>query len=242
MKKIYAGKTKDVYELENGNVLLKFKDDCTGKDGVFDPGENTVGLTIEGIGKANLETSIYYFELLKKAGIKKDYEKKHIDAVYELFSNAKTGAQISLINGVTAIYEYGKVVFFTKGEKTEFIKPFGEGVFESEDAILTVKAVDVKDVKFDEKNVHYIDKDKLPPSAVIRTRQNGDYFKAFSGAGKKLKEYLIDKKIAKRLRDNVLLIADNNNVLYIGGLEISFDLRLDKDSHNVLQLTYTTKE
>ena len=55
MEKIYQGKTKDVYKLENGNVLLKFKDDCTGKDGVFDPGENSVGLTIEGIGKANLE-------------------------------------------------------------------------------------------------------------------------------------------------------------------------------------------
>lgn len=73
MKKIYEGKTKDVYSLENGNVLLKFKDDCTGKDGVFDPGENAVGLTIEGIGKANLQTSIYYFELCKKAGIKTHY-------------------------------------------------------------------------------------------------------------------------------------------------------------------------
>ena len=70
MKKIYEGKTKDVYSLENGNVLLKFKDDCTGKDGVFDPGENTVGLTIEGIGKENLKTSVYYFDLLKDAGIK----------------------------------------------------------------------------------------------------------------------------------------------------------------------------
>ena len=67
MEKIYVGKTKDVYKLENGNVLLKFKDDCTGKDGVFDPGENTVGLTIEGIGRENLKTSIYYFELLKEA-------------------------------------------------------------------------------------------------------------------------------------------------------------------------------
>ena len=52
MKKIYEGKTKDVYSLDNGNVMLKFKDDCIGKDGVFDPGENAVGLTIEGIGKA----------------------------------------------------------------------------------------------------------------------------------------------------------------------------------------------
>ena len=73
MKKLYVGKTKDVYELENGNVLLKFKDDCTGKDGVFDPGENTVGLTIDGIGRANLETSILFFERLKEAGIKTHY-------------------------------------------------------------------------------------------------------------------------------------------------------------------------
>ena len=73
MNKIYEGKTKNVYQLDNGNVMLQFKDDCTGKDGVFDPGENSVGLTIEGIGKANLITSIHYFELLKEAGIKTHY-------------------------------------------------------------------------------------------------------------------------------------------------------------------------
>ena len=79
MKKLYTGKTKDVFQLENGNVLLKFKDDCTGKDGVFDPGENSVGLTIEGIGKENLKTSIYYFNLLKKAGIKTHYVSANIE-------------------------------------------------------------------------------------------------------------------------------------------------------------------
>ena len=79
MEKIYQGKTKDVYKLENGNVPLKFKDDCTGKDGVFDPGENSVGLTIEGIGKANLETSIKFFEILKEAGIKTHYVSADVD-------------------------------------------------------------------------------------------------------------------------------------------------------------------
>ena len=29
MKLVYTGKTKDVFALENGNYLLKFKDDCT---------------------------------------------------------------------------------------------------------------------------------------------------------------------------------------------------------------------
>ena len=73
MELLYTGKTKNVYKLENGNCLLKFKDDCTGKDGVFDPGENSVGLTIEGVGDVNLRMSIYYFEKINAAGIKTHY-------------------------------------------------------------------------------------------------------------------------------------------------------------------------
>ena len=73
MELIYTGKTKNVYALENGNCLLKFKDDCTGKDGVFDPGENAVGLTIEGVGDVNLRMSIYFFEKINAAGINTHY-------------------------------------------------------------------------------------------------------------------------------------------------------------------------
>ena len=69
-KLVYTGKTKNVYALPNGNYLLKFKDDCTGKDGVFDPGENSVGLTIEGVGDVNLRMSIYFFEKINAAGIR----------------------------------------------------------------------------------------------------------------------------------------------------------------------------
>ena len=73
MELVYTGKTKNVYALENGNYLLKFKDDCTGKDGVFDPGENSVGLTIEGVGDVNLRMSIYFFEKINAAGIRTHY-------------------------------------------------------------------------------------------------------------------------------------------------------------------------
>ena len=70
---LYTGKTKNVYALPNGNCLLKFKDDCTGKDGVFDPGENSVGLTIDGVGDVNLRMSIYFFEKVNAAGIRTHY-------------------------------------------------------------------------------------------------------------------------------------------------------------------------
>ncbi len=78
-KLIYTGKTKDVFSLENGNCLLKFKDDCTGKDGVFDPGENSVGLTIDGVGDVNLRMSIYFFEKLNAAGIRTHYVNANLE-------------------------------------------------------------------------------------------------------------------------------------------------------------------
>ncbi len=79
MKLVYKGKTKDVYALENGNYLLKFKDDVTGENGVFDPGANTVGLSIEGIGRQNLRTSILFFEELTRRGIKTHYVSADVD-------------------------------------------------------------------------------------------------------------------------------------------------------------------
>jgi phosphoribosylaminoimidazole-succinocarboxamide synthase len=69
MKLIITGKTKDVFDLENGNYLLKFKDDATGEDGKFDPGANRVGLTIEGAGKAGLRLTKYFFEKINNLGI-----------------------------------------------------------------------------------------------------------------------------------------------------------------------------
>ena len=59
--------------------MVKFKDDCTGKDGVFDPGENSVGLTIEGVGDVNLRMSIYYFEKINAAGIRTHYVSANLD-------------------------------------------------------------------------------------------------------------------------------------------------------------------
>ena len=120
MKKVYTGKTKDVYALENGNVLLKFKDDCTGKDGVFDPGENSVGLTIEGIGKANLRTSVYYFELCRQAGIKTHYVSANVDEATmevipaENFGKAQGGGGLEVICRLVAtgsfVRRYGEYI------------------------------------------------------------------------------------------------------------------------------------
>lgn len=66
---IYQGKTKDLHKDVEGNYYFQFKDDVTGKDGVFDPGENQVGAVMEGSGKSNVIVSTFFFELLEEKGI-----------------------------------------------------------------------------------------------------------------------------------------------------------------------------
>ncbi|RQD71869.1 MAG: phosphoribosylaminoimidazolesuccinocarboxamide synthase [Tindallia sp. MSAO_Bac2] len=73
MELIYTGKTKNVYKLPDGMFLLKFKDDMTGKDGVFDPGSNEIGLTVEGAGQSGLRLTKFFFEKLKDEGIPTHY-------------------------------------------------------------------------------------------------------------------------------------------------------------------------
>ena len=68
MKKIFEGKTKDVYLLDDDNYMLVFKDDLTGTNGEFDPGANTVGLTIDGAGLAGLVMSVHLFKLIEEKG------------------------------------------------------------------------------------------------------------------------------------------------------------------------------
>lgn len=79
MKLITKGKTKDVYLGEDGNYILKFKDDVTGTDGVFDPGANTVGLTIDGMGQSGLKMTTHFFKLLESKGIPTHYVDSNIE-------------------------------------------------------------------------------------------------------------------------------------------------------------------
>ncbi len=80
MKTLYEGKTKDVLTDEaTGAVYLLFKDSATGENGVFDPGSNTVGGSVEGKGKIGLKISNYFFELMEKNGIPTHYKGADID-------------------------------------------------------------------------------------------------------------------------------------------------------------------
>lgn len=109
MKLINKGKTKDVYELEDGKYLLKFKDDVTGEDGIFDPGANTVGLTIEGAGQSGLKLTKFFFEILGQRGIPTHYIDANIEEATMTVKPAKVFG-----NGLEVICRYRAVGSFLR--------------------------------------------------------------------------------------------------------------------------------
>lgn len=109
MNLIYKGKTKDVYSLDHNQVLLKFKDDVTGENGVFDPGANTVGLTIDGAGKSGLKMTKFFFERLAEKGISSHYISADIDEVSMIVKEA-----IPFGKGLEVICRYRAVGSFLR--------------------------------------------------------------------------------------------------------------------------------
>jgi len=147
---VYKGKTKDVFQLEDGNYLLKFKDDMTGTDGEFDPGANTVGLTVEGMGKSGLRLSKLFFEKIEGAGIQTHY----------LDSNLEEGTMTVLPasffgKGVEVICRYKAV--------GSFIRRYGLYAKEGQDLNSYVEVT----LKDDERNDPLITEDGLEALGIM---------------------------------------------------------------------------
>ena len=151
-----------------------------------------------------------------------DIESKHYQAICEL-ANKAGGKQINLPFDYVAINDY-TCVTLCKAQQTQVQSweiPFAVGVTKT-----PIGKVEITQKRTP--NTLHFDLDAIPKTAVFRTRRTGDYFIKFGGGKKSLKEYLIDKKIPQRERDNLILIADKSNVLAIVGVEISGKIKAKK--------------
>lgn len=157
---------------------------------------------------------------LKNIGVEKDFEKKHVDMIKDLATSHENGKRISLPFYVVAIKDYD---YLTLANRKKVIPQFKCelrcGEFDLPDGRkLVVKRVKEMQQK---EGVVYFDYRKVPKTAMWRFRQDGDVFTKFGGGTKKLKSFLIDKKVPQRKRDILPVLADENQVFVIAGVEIS---------------------
>ena len=91
-----------------------------------------------------------------------------------------------------------------------------------------------------ERNDHYVQvlRHDALVGAVVRTRLPGDRIQPLGMMGvKKLKDYLIDRKVDRPLRDSLMLVARGSEVLWVVGVGISELTALREDAEAV-KLTF----
>ena len=146
--------------------------------------------------------------------------------IKDLALNGENGKKIHLPVSVSAHKEYDYLTIVNKVKKVVVLnQPFKAGSFDVENfGKITVKRV--KDFNLTAGEL-LVDSKKIPKDAVWRFRQNGDVFTKFGGGTKKLKSYLIDKKIPSRIRTSIPVLAVGNEVLVIAGVEISDKVKVE---------------
>ncbi len=218
-KLVYTGKTKDVFALDNGNYLLKFKDDCTGKDGVFDPGENSVGLTIDGVGDVNLRMSIYFFEKVNAAGIRTHFVSADLNDTTMEVLPAK-------------VFGHGLEVICRHKAVGSFIRRYGDYIENGADLPAYVEMTFKDDAKGDP----LVTKDALVALGVMTDKQYDDMKKMTQD---------ITQIVADDLKDKGLVLYDikfefgydpDGNVMLIDEIA-SGNMRVYKDGEYIDPMT-----
>lgn len=176
----------------------------------------------------------------------KDISAHHLTLLQELFEK-EVGKKIHLPSGYEGVKEYEGVWLGRRCEQ--------DSAFRGQELILTSCQKGQKGssilprmrqkVFFYEKNMKipenpyakWFDYDKITEAVVLRTRQTGDRFSPLPCGSKKLKDYMIDAKIPKELRDEIPLVAAGSTILWIVGYRMSEAYKVTAETKQILEIT-----
>ncbi len=183
----------------------------------------------------------------KALNIYQDIEQKHYNIVLDLAKN-ESGKYVHLTHNARVYKEDKQLVFTLKeANKSNNVSTVTGGerqFFIGESESFNIKIQRIDRVQFDKEMANgkrektlYIDIDKLPNGSVIRYRKAGDSISKFGGGSKSVGDFMTDKKIPLRKRDEIPLIANCNEVFAIFGVEISRLVKIDDATKNIAKLT-----
>lgn len=175
-------------------------------------------------------------------------EEIHIFTIMELFNKNETGKSINLPFNMIAKVSYNDLIIEKKIES--FIKEtsnnekydlkLGKNYLKEFDLEINLEVFNLEDIDFKNKpkNIQYFDYDKIKGDVSIRRRSSGDRFNPFGMTGsKKLKDYFIDEKVPRDLRDTIPLIMDNENIVWVIGYRTSEIYKVENNTEKILKVT-----
>lgn len=83
------------------------------------------------------------------------------------------------------------------------------------------------------------DYDIVKNTVMIRHRKPGDYLTInLDGGTQRLKQYFINEKVPQKDRDNIWLLADGSQIMWIKGYRHSMQYQVTMETKRILEVTF----
>jgi tRNA(Ile)-lysidine synthase len=177
---------------------------------------------------------------------RRDITEKHVHAILDLLH--KDGEKnINLPKGGVVVKSYDRLTF----QPQRMTKNVTDAVFEQmeiqpnatyflpDGRILETELILGNKIKNIPKSdcLKWFDYDKITGVLVLRNREKGDFLTINEhGARKKLQDYLINEKIPKSVRDELLVLADGPHIVWVPGMRISAYYKVTEQTQKILQV------
>ncbi len=188
----------------------------------------------------------FVYEFIQKIGL--DYDYKKVNEIYEFIEKNiehRNGSTISLTSAMW-LYVDNKTIetIPQKNKSIEELKPVikitGEGEYKAGNKKFIIKKYIPKDVfVFPEStaNFVYADLSEIKFPITLRTRKDGDMINPFGMRGSmKLKKYMNAKGVSRHKRDDILILADDKEVLWVVGAGISNKIGVKDTPTHVIEV------
>ena len=172
----------------------------------------------------------------------KDIGSRHFTAIAEL-AGKPVGSRLDLPGGLMARtgYETLEIVRKTEREVSVKTESGADGEIHGRQTVPELHMTVFSRQKDQEipKNQYtkWFDYDKIKGTLSVRTRRTGDYLILPSGGSKTIARYMIDEKIPKEKREQILLLAEGSHVLWVVGFRISEYYKIEEHTENILKVT-----
>ena len=180
----------------------------------------------------------------------------HLESIRRLIQKPQTGQKIQLPDGLLAKVAYGQLtlekntISFSENNGTIIEKSNNENftlelsgvtvLSDGTEFLTTVKDYLPQQPWPSSQNTIWCDYDKCHQPLYWRHRQPGDVVQVGQGH-QKLKKFLIDNKIPQEERDQLWLLCQGNNIIWIPGLRRFSEALIDRETQKILYITLKKK-
>lgn len=177
----------------------------------------------------------------------KGLEFEHIDEIIKLIKRGKPGDRIYLPKGIRAIKGYSTLIITAEPPvklSTYVLDRPGTVFLKEISTYLTVSEVPREELTDfgNQREVIYVDSDKVKFPITVRARKAGDYFYPFGfGKRKKLQDFFVDQKVPRDERDSIPIVESDGKIVCVVGMRLDDRFKIEHNTIKCLMIKATPK-